>query len=95
MDNDKTRYMFHVETKGYYDEFDHRAYPDIILTEYASFNGNERWPDVVRAFTRFLSTTYGYDVEAEFNKIYVDPLTKWEEEQADKENKKTKKAKKD
>ena len=81
MDNDKTRYMFHVETKGYYDEFDHRAYPDIILTEYASFNGNERWPDVVRAFTRFLGNVYGYDIEEKFNEMYIDPLTKYEEEQ--------------
>jgi hypothetical protein len=80
MDNDKTRYMFHVETKGYEDEFEYRSYPDIILTEYATFNGAERWHDVVRAFTRFLSNVYGYDIEQQFNEMYIDPLTKREED---------------
>jgi hypothetical protein len=47
---------------------------------------------VLRAFARFLINVYGYDVEAEFNKIYVDPLIAWEQEQA-KPKKKTKKAK--
>jgi hypothetical protein len=81
MDNDKTRFMFHVETKGYEDTFEHRSYPDIILTEYATFNGNERWPDVVRAFTRFLGNVYGYNIEEKFNEMYIDPLTKYEEQQ--------------
>lgn len=81
MDNDKTRYMFHVETKGYEDDYEHRSYPDIVLTQYASFSGAERWPDVVRAFTRFLGNVYGYDIEQQFNEMYIDPLTKWEEEQ--------------
>lgn len=96
MDNDKTRYMFHVETKGYHDDTDHRSYPDLILGEYVTFDGNERWPDVLRAFARFLNNVYGYDVEKKFNDMYVDPLTKWEEEQAaeaSKLQKKTKKAK--
>lgn len=82
MNNDKVRYMFHVEQKGYTDDTEHRVYPDVILTQYASFDDAERWPDVMRAFARFLSNVYGYDIEAQFNKIYVDPLTKWEEEQA-------------
>ena len=85
MDNDKTRYMFHVETKGYEDDHEHRSYPDIVLTQYATFNGGERWPDVVRAFTRFLGNVYGYDIEQQFNEMYIDPLTKWEEEQEDKQ----------
>jgi hypothetical protein len=92
MDSNNTRFMFHVEQKGYHDGLEHREYPDIVLTQYASFDGNERWPDVLRAFARFLSNVYGYDVEAEFNKIYVDPLIAWEQEQA-KPKKKTKKAK--
>lgn len=81
MDNDKTRYMFHVEQKGYNDEIDYRSYPDLVLTQYASFDGTERWPDVLRAFARFLSNIYGYDIEKKFNEMYVDPLTKWEEEE--------------
>jgi hypothetical protein len=81
MDNDKTRYMFHVEQKGYNDEIDYRSYPDLVLTQYASFDGTERWPDVLRAFARFLSNVYGYDIEEKFNEMYVDPLTKWEEEE--------------
>ena len=93
MDNDKTRYMFHVETKGYQDDIEHRSYPDKILTEYATFDDDERWPDVLRAFARFLSNVYGYNIEEKFNEIYVDPLTKWEEKQAEKPQKKTKKAK--
>lgn len=74
MDNEKTRYMFHVETKGYNDVKDHRNYPDIVLTQYASFDGEERWPDVVRAFARFLGNVYGYDVEEKFNKQFDDPM---------------------
>jgi hypothetical protein len=65
--------MFHVETKGYND-LEHRSYPDIILTEYATFDGDERWPDVVRAFARFVGHVYGYDVEAKFNEQFNDPL---------------------
>jgi len=79
MDNDKTRYMFHVEQKGYND--DSCNYPDIILTQYATFDSEARWPDAMRAFARFLSNVYGYDVEAEFNKTYVDPLTKWKDKE--------------
>lgn len=94
MDNDKTRYLFHVETKGYQDDFEHRLYPSIILTEYATFDGNERWPDVIRAFARFLNNVYGYDVEQKFNELYIDPLTKWEEEQAAEASKLQKKIKK-
>jgi hypothetical protein len=92
MDNENTHFMFHVEQKGYYDGIEYRAYPDVVLTQYASFNGDERWPDVLRAFARFLSNVYGYDVEAEFNKIYIDPLIAYQQEQ-DKPKKKTKKAK--
>lgn len=92
MDNDKTRYMFHVEQKGYNDEHEYRSYPDLVLTQYASFDGTERWPDVLRAFARFLSNVYGYDIEKQFNDMYVDPLIEWEQEQA-KPKKKTKKAK--
>jgi hypothetical protein len=92
MDNENTRFMFHVEQKGYYDGIEYRAYPDVVLTQYASFNGDERWPDILRAFARFLSNVYGYDVEAEFNKIYIDPLVAYQQEQA-KPKKKTKKAK--
>lgn len=92
MDNENTRFMFHVEQKGYYDGIEYRAYPDVVLTQYASFNGDERWPDVLRAFARFLSNVYGYDIEAEFNKIYIDPLVAYQQEQA-KPKKKTKKAK--
>lgn len=83
MDNDKTRFMFHVEQKGYYDDIEYRAYPDLILTQYATFDDGARWPDALRAFARFLSNIYGYDVEAEFNKIYVDPLHKYKENEAD------------
>jgi hypothetical protein len=79
MDNDKTRYMFHVEQKGYND--DSCNYPDIILTQYVTFDSEARWPDAMRAFARFLSNVYGYDVEAEFNKTYVDPLTKWKDKE--------------
>lgn len=92
MDNENTRFMFHVEQKGYYVGMEYRTYPDIVLTQYASFNGDERWPDVLRAFARFLSNVYGYDIEAEFNKIYIDPLIEYQQEQ-DKPKKKTKKAK--
>ena len=74
MDNDKTRYMFHVETKGHHCDIEHRSYPDLILTEYATFDGDERWPDVVRAFARFLGHVYGYDIEKKFNEQFNDPL---------------------
>lgn len=92
MDNDKTRFMFHVEQKGYYDSLEYIAYPDLILTQYATFD-EYRWPDAMRAFARFLSNIYGYDVEAEFNKIYVDPLNKLSED-VEKQEEPKKKAKK-
>lgn len=81
MDNDKTRYMFHVETQEYKDPVEYTESPDIILTQYATFSDGARWPDVMRAFARFLSNVYGYDVEAAFNKTYVDPLTKWKDKE--------------
>ena len=93
MDNDKTRYLFHVETEGYHDDIEHRSYPNLVLTHYATFDDGARWPDVMRSFARFLNNVYGYDVEQKFNEIYIDPLTKWEQEQAEKPQKKTKKAK--
>ena len=83
MDNDKTRYMFHVETKGYNCDIDHRAYPDLILTEYASFDGNERWPDVMRSFARFLGHIYGYDIEKKFNEQFDDPLLTFIQQEQD------------
>jgi hypothetical protein len=80
MDNDKTRYMFHVETQGYKDHVDYTETPDIILTQYATFSDGTRWPDVMRSFARFLSNVYGYDVEEQFVKGFEDPMTKWEKE---------------
>jgi len=74
MDNDKTRYMFHVETKGYYNDTEHRSYPDVILTEYATFDDGARWPDVLRSFARFLGNVYGYDIEGQFNEKFDDTI---------------------
>ena len=81
MDNDKTRFMFHVEHKGYNDTIEYRNYPDVVLTQYASFDSEARWPDVMRAFARFLGNVYGYNIEEQFNEMYVDPLVKWNKEQ--------------
>jgi hypothetical protein len=81
MDNDKTRYMFHVETRGHHCDIEHRYYPDLILTEYATFDGDERWPDVVRAFARFLGHIYGYDIEKKFNDQFDDPMVTYIQQQ--------------
>ena len=80
MDNNKTRYMFHVETQGYKDPVDYTESPDTILTQYATFSDEARWPDVMRAFARFLSNVYHYNVEEQFDKFFVDPMNKWEED---------------
>ena len=80
MDNEKTRYMFHVETKGYKDTVDWIETPDTILTQYASFSEDARWVDVMRAFSRFLTNVYHYNVEEQFNKFFEDPMNNWEKE---------------
>jgi hypothetical protein len=81
MDNDKTRYMFHVETKGYKNPVELDETPDTILTQYASFSEEARWVDVMRAFARFLTNVYQYNVEEQFDKYFEDPMTKWETEE--------------
>ena len=95
--DDNTMYTFSAVQKGYEDSYEHRVYPDIAITQHVSFDGTERWPDVMRAFARFLGNVYGYSIEEKFDEIYVDPIKKWEEEIAaagkEQPKKKTKKAK--
>jgi hypothetical protein len=60
MKEGKMEYLYHLERKGYLDGFS--SEPDVILTQYASFDASATWMEVLISFSTFLNAVYGYDI---------------------------------